>query len=811
MTVFTVTTLNDENDGGATVAAPGSTGLSLREAIALANASAGADTIQLAAGLDGGTIRLASTLAVTDKLTIDGDNGRLDAGFPNILITGDVLGNDKLAGGLTDIAASRTAGTLGDNVQLFAATAGLTLNGLILTGGSAADRGGAVAALKGLTLTYTTVSGNIAGTDGGGIWTGGAGPSEIGNATISGNSAGRGGGIAGDGSLRFVYATVSGNNADDVGGGIAAGSATLVNSTVSGNQAVHSSGISASNTTLTNSIVLGNGATNSDEVAGALNLTGSNIVGTNVYQGTADVGDTTAADVFAGIDGATGGGRLAHEGSTPAIVLKDSLANPAIDASDNTVSTFWLPFDNPGVPNVNGSPRDLGAAELFPTGGAPKNFLPARLAVEANTDAAISGLLIQDPDAGSSPLTTSLSVLHGKLTIAATSGGASISGNGTSHVVLNGTVGQINAALVSPIYHGDLDYFGVDALTMVTSDHGNAPLAPLTDTDQMSIKVASLFTGTPGNDSYSAVPGNERIDARLGIDTINFGFKLTDAQIMFSGDQVTVDGPGGSHTVLIGFEVFNFTDGTVNNNDSDPLVDDLFYFSRNHDVWNAHADADAHYHAIGRFEGRDPDAFFSTSTYLSMNPDVKAAGVDSLTHFDQAGWKEGRAPSIDFNPAAYLAANPDVKAAGVDPLAQFLQYGAQEGRQPVAFDHLLASNGFDYVYYLQHNPDVAAAHVDPFRHFETVGWKEGRNPNALFDTAGYLAAYADVKAAGINPLDHYNNAGWHEGRDPSVNFDTTDYLTHYADVAAAHINPLTHFLDYGMHEGRQAFADGHFG
>ena len=38
-----------------------------------------------------------------------------------------------------------------------------------------------------------------------------------------------------------------------------------------------------------------------------------------------------------------------------------------------------------------------------------------------------------------------------------------------------------------------------------------------------------------------------------------------------------------------------FTDGTVNNNDGNPLVDDLFYYSRNHDVWNAHVDADQHY------------------------------------------------------------------------------------------------------------------------------------------------------------------------------------------------------------------------
>ena len=42
-----------------------------------------------------------------------------------------------------------------------------------------------------------------------------------------------------------------------------------------------------------------------------------------------------------------------------------------------------------------------------------------------------------------------------------------------------------------------------------------------------------------------------------------------------------VDGPSGSHTVLTSVETFVFTDGTVNNNDGDPLVDDLFYYSHN--------------------------------------------------------------------------------------------------------------------------------------------------------------------------------------------------------------------------------------
>ena len=332
--------------------------------------------------------------------------------------------------------------------------------------------------------------------------------------------------------------------------------------------------------------------------------------------------------------------------------------------------------------------------------------------------------------------------------------------------------------------------------------------------DPVSIK-AQLYqlqptTGTAGDDSFTAQPGNNRIDALGGIDTITFDFRLADATVTYLGNQVIINGPSG-HSVLTGFERYVFTDGTVDNNDGNALVDDLFYYARNPDVWNAHVDADAHYDAFGWHEWRDPNAFFSTSLYLAVNADVKAAGVNPLAHFHESGWAEGRQPSTAFDVAAFLRANPDIAAAHIDPLAHFLQLGAGEGRLPIALNSLTTSNGFDYVYYLAHNRDVAAAHVDPFQHFQQFGWKEGRNPNALFDTQGYLATYTDVAAARVDPLDHYNNFGWREGRDPSVNFDTTSYLAAYPDVVAAQVNPLVHYFQFGQAEGRQVFADGVWG
>jgi len=336
----------------------------------------------------------------------------------------------------------------------------------------------------------------------------------------------------------------------------------------------------------------------------------------------------------------------------------------------------------------------------------------------------------------------------------------------------------------------------------------------------------AVFTGTSGNDVFTAAAGSNRYEGLAGTDKIIFNFALTDATITFSGTEVIVD-TATSHTVLTGFQTYQFSDGTVEENDGNPLVSDLFYYAQNHDVWLAKADADAHYANYGWKEGRNPNPFFDTDFYLAQYADVKALGMNPLEHFHTYGWKDGRIPSLNFDPAGYLAQNPDVAATHMDPLAHFLAYGADEGRQPVAVgaipvlsaplappapaaaavNNSVAANGFDADYYRAHNPDVVAAGIDPFTHFQQYGWKEGRDPNAYFDVTGYLNTYLDIKAAGINPLEHYHSYGWKEGRNPSPGFDTSKYLDANLDVKNAGLDPLWHFLKFGSGEGRVAHPE----
>ncbi|MBL4789806.1 MAG: hypothetical protein JKY60_12450 [Kordiimonadaceae bacterium] len=179
MTNFTVTTGNDDAFDGGDLAAETADGggLSLREALGLANANADVDTITFDASLSGSTLTLSgSELVISNSVTIDGD------------IDGD---------NRADITIDANGGS-----RVFNVTGGTsTLDSLVITGGNAVNGGGI----------------NIAG--GGGLFF--SSPAlTVANTTISNNSAVNGGGIFSQGDLTITNSLITGNDATDDGGGI---------------------------------------------------------------------------------------------------------------------------------------------------------------------------------------------------------------------------------------------------------------------------------------------------------------------------------------------------------------------------------------------------------------------------------------------------------------------------------------------------------------------------------------------------------------------------------------------------------------
>ena len=195
----------------------GGSGTSLREAIAFANTDPSGDTITFAPHLKG---------------AIDLSDGPLPAITTNMTIAGP-------GANVLTIDGQGNSGILSIN-----AGANVTVSGLTLAHGKATD-GGGIGNSGTLTLADCTVSGNSAGF-GGGIYNA-LGMLTLTGCTVSGNSASsNGGGIDNaTGTLTLTNSTVYGNKASSNGGGIdnATGTLTLTDCTVAGNSATGGGGL----------------------------------------------------------------------------------------------------------------------------------------------------------------------------------------------------------------------------------------------------------------------------------------------------------------------------------------------------------------------------------------------------------------------------------------------------------------------------------------------------------------------------------------------------------------------------------------
>ena len=149
--------------------------------------------------------------------------------------------------------------------------------------------------------------------------------------------------------------------------------------------------------------------------------------------------------------------------------------------------------------------------------------VPSAQTVNEDTALAISGLSINDVDVGSGNLTTQLSVANGTLNLSL-AGGASISAgaNDSGTLTLSGTQAQINAALATVIYQGNLNFNGADNLQIVTNDLGNSGAGgALTDADTVAITVNAVNDAAiiGGAKSGSVVEAGGVANAQVNIPT----------------------------------------------------------------------------------------------------------------------------------------------------------------------------------------------------------------------------------------------------------------------------------------------------
>jgi CSLREA domain-containing protein len=366
-TDFVVDTLADEYDGNFS-----SGQLSLREAIALANADVGsAKVITFAPSLtaQGPAVILLTRgdLAITDSLTVTGPGAAL--------LSIDASGNK--------VRSQSGKGSRVFSIDDGDATTKLTISmsGLTLTGGDLTDSGGAILSHENLTVADSVIRDNFAGT-GGGIHS--AAPLTLINCTVSGNTAANSGGaiLNGYANTTATGCSITGNSAlQGDGGGIRSYGSnsviTLYNSVLSDNSAVEgfgggiytygrvtfNDGVVARNVsqggggvlalgpiTVTNSVIAHNTSTlyagGGLQAHGSLNVVGSTIIANSanawhgggiIAQGAVSVTNSTLSE-----NSALEGGALYYSGaSSVTIAFSTITANVATSPSGRAGGIFF--------------------------------------------------------------------------------------------------------------------------------------------------------------------------------------------------------------------------------------------------------------------------------------------------------------------------------------------------------------------------------------------------------------------------------------------------------------------------------------
>ncbi|HAZ44849.1 MAG TPA: hypothetical protein DDW76_22130 [Cyanobacteria bacterium UBA11369] len=554
MANFLVTTLNDENDGGS-----GGSGLSLREAIASANATTGADTILFSSGLSGGTITLTlGQLNITNNLNIIG------LGAENLTI--DANSNSRIF-------------NVDDGTEN---AIGVTIAGLTLTRGSApaSAGGGAIANAESLTIINSLVKNNVSSLAGGAIFS--INPNNslaVFNSTFRDNTAGLGGGAISQfqGTSNIDSSTFDRNTAANAGGAISARSAqvTLTNSTIINNRTERNGGgiiIFDSGSTLEarNSTFSGNTAA---FTGGGLALSlgaSATVINTTLTANTANNGagimisavspSGTAViqnSIVAGNNGVDLSGNLAA-GSTNNLIGGDPLlgplqnnggptlthaplpGSPAIDGGSNAVAAGAT--DQRGEARIQSGIIDIGAVELLvPLNGTAGNDTITGTAFKDSInglggDDLIDGGLgndLVDGGTGRDNLlgnegNDTLIGSAGNDTLNGGAGADSLFGGANNDIYFVDDLGDVvteNANEGSDRVQSTITYTLGNHLEMLYL-LGNNPIDGTGNNLDNRIQgnaAANILNGASGNDTLIGAGGNDLLVGGLGNDSLNGG------------------------------------------------------------------------------------------------------------------------------------------------------------------------------------------------------------------------------------------------------------------------------------------------
>ena len=251
------------------------------------------------------------------------------------------------------------------------------------------------------------------------------------------------------------------------------------------------------------------------------------------------------ADVNTALAGLSYTGNLNFSGSDSLVVNANDNGNTGGGAlqSSKTIALTVAAVNDAPVNLVNGVAITGGSGDQQGIPGQDFHF---------NT-AGGNQLSINDVDAGSASLTTTLSLGSGQGTLQV-QGTTGITGNGTSSVTINGTIAQINAALSDVVYS---PVTGLTAATLTIATNDNNTGSQGTGGPKTTTSVVNI-TLDPGNRPY-AVPDRftlqEGLTTQQTLDVLGNDFKSAAATNTFISAvtqpaQGHLDISGDGHSLL---------------------------------------------------------------------------------------------------------------------------------------------------------------------------------------------------------------------------------------------------------------------
>ncbi|HYI47410.1 MAG TPA: Ig-like domain-containing protein [Allosphingosinicella sp.] len=179
---------------------------------------------------------------------------------------------------------------------------------------------------------------------------------------------------------------------------------------------------------------------------------------------------------------------------------------------------------SPGGGQGGGPNGFVGADTITVTIGAvndaPVTTAPASASGNEDSVVMISGINVSDVDAGGGTLTVTLDIASGSL-FPLPASGATVTGAGTNHVVMSGTLGQINGAISTLMYQPAANANGSFTLTITTEDNGNTGSGGnQVDIDTVTITINSVNDAPSG--ANNTLTGSE--DDPLVFTAADFGF-----------------------------------------------------------------------------------------------------------------------------------------------------------------------------------------------------------------------------------------------------------------------------------------------